>query len=142
MVLNGIFLCCLPLLPFLQDVISKREISTLFPTTIAVVILSLFLFVVLCYTYFQLYAFLEMSLTIQMIVYIFREGSSITTTTLQKLYPFSDIIRTKISHAIEMGAIQEKTLHGTKYFYNSKFGTFSGAIFQRVKQFLNWGVGG
>ena len=83
-----------------------------------------------------------MSITIQMVLHVFRQGGALDIQSLRELYPFENIIKQKITYAVDAGVIREKKNGERKFYINSHFGDQLGCIFLFIKNFLRWGEGG
>jgi predicted membrane protein len=142
MLFNLLYLLCLPLLLPSINLFATWQWPELLGTTSTTAALTIFLFVVFCYAYIQLYAFIEMSLSIQMILYIFNAGRRLEFAKLRDKYPFEEVLKTKIKYAAQAGALQTQEINGTTYYRNAWVGECSGRVFYFVKQFLRWGKGG
>ncbi len=139
---NSVAILCVPILYLVFELISHWQFTELATPISGIAGLAFFLFVVFCYGYIQTYAFIEMSITIQMLLYVQRKGGTLSLNALSQAYPLDKMLKTKIKYAEEMRVILVQQINGKSYYTNTSFGNLSGRIFFHIKQFLQWGKGG
>ena len=111
---------------------------------IAFVLCTVFIFVVICLTYFNFYALIEFSITFR-ILYHFLHAPDfrMNIEELHRQYPFDEVLQRKINNTKAAGMIHlDENPSGETLIIPTPSSIRMGSFFHFVKHFLRWGDGG